>query len=127
MISATELTELMENLGHKMTYDKLTKIMAGFDKDHNGSIEFWEFMRMFRSQLLDLQEILDYIKLNPSADAAAVAVAPAVRGPPLPLSLSPAGSIKTQEGETQQKLEEGEGKLSRQGSSLLQLEAGGFC
>eukprot|EP00884_Botryococcus_braunii_P015389 jgi/Botrbrau1/2533/Bobra.0079s0021.1 len=73
VISATELTELMENLGHKMTYAKLTKIMADFDKDHTGSIEFWEFMRMFRKQLLDLQEILDYIKMNPTASDAAVA------------------------------------------------------
>lgn len=93
MISATELTELMENLGQKMTYDKLTKIMAGFDKDHNGSIEFWEFMRMFRSQLLDLQEILDYIKLNPSADTAAAAVAPSVRPHPSWFAVAVAPSV----------------------------------
>jgi EF-hand domain pair len=86
VISATELTELMENLGHKMTYAKLTKIMSDFDKDHNGSIEFWEFMRMFRNQLLDLQEILDYIKMNPVHTTATEAPPAEVSLPPPPFS-----------------------------------------
>ena len=56
-IGATQIAQLFEHLGHPLTYEKLVEIMAQYDVDHSGQIEFGEFLRMFRNQLLDLSEV----------------------------------------------------------------------
>ena len=60
-IGASELAELFQNLGHPLTYERLVEIMRKYDVDHSGQIEFGEFLRMFQTELLDLQEVMDYI------------------------------------------------------------------
>ena len=60
-IGASELAELFQNLGHPLTYERLVEIMRHYDLDHSGQIEFGEFLRMFQTELLDLQELLQYI------------------------------------------------------------------
>lgn len=64
-IGASELAELFQNLGHPLTYERLVDIMKQYDIDHSGQIEFGEFLRMFQKDLLDLREILDYIRADP--------------------------------------------------------------
>lgn len=65
-ISATEIAQLFESLGTPLSYDKLVRMMAKYDVDKSGQIDFYEFLRMFRDELLDLKEILDYIKMQPT-------------------------------------------------------------
>ena len=65
-ISATEIAQLFESLGTPLSYDKLVRMMAKYDIDKSGQIDFWEFLRMFRDELLDLKEILEYIKMQPT-------------------------------------------------------------
>ena len=45
--------------------------MEQYDIDGNGQINFQQFLRMFRGDLLDLKEILDYIGMNPAASPSA--------------------------------------------------------
>ncbi|KAL4423152.1 hypothetical protein ABPG77_007805, partial [Micractinium sp. CCAP 211/92] len=71
-ISATELYQLFETIGHPITYEKLVAVMEDYDVDHSGVIDFGEFLRMFRNELLDLNDILAYIKKRTAAKAAAV-------------------------------------------------------
>ena len=40
--------------------------MEQYDRDASGQLEFNEFLMMFRDELLDLREIMDYIQLNPA-------------------------------------------------------------
>lgn len=54
---ATELAELFANMGTELSSDKLCEIMMTYDKDESGQIDFAEFLRMFRDQLLDLQQV----------------------------------------------------------------------
>ena len=56
-IGATQIAQLFEHLGHPLTYERLVEIMAQTDKQHKGKIEFGDFLRMFRSDLLDLKEV----------------------------------------------------------------------
>ncbi|KAI3431308.1 hypothetical protein D9Q98_004367 [Chlorella vulgaris] len=87
-ISATELFQLFQQLGNPVSYEKLVKIFEAYDVDASGVIDFPEFLRMFRHQLLDLQAIMAYIKQrteesdakhaqNSAAAAAAAAAATA--------------------------------------------------
>ncbi|KAL4423154.1 hypothetical protein ABPG77_007807 [Micractinium sp. CCAP 211/92] len=71
-ISATELFQLFEKIGHPITYEKLVSVMEKYDVDQSGVIDFGEFLRMFRNELLDLNDILAYIKKRTAAKAAAV-------------------------------------------------------
>lgn len=85
-ISATELAQLFESLGTPLSYDRLVKVMAKYDLDNNNQIDFYEFLRMFRDDLLDLKEILDYIKMQPrpmTDDEKKALAAAARRGPGL--------------------------------------------
>ena len=54
------------SLGHPINSRKLFKIMEQYDQDASGQLEFNEFLMMFRDELLDLREIMDYIKLHPA-------------------------------------------------------------
>mmetsp|Transcript_32043 Transcript_32043/g.82062 ORF Transcript_32043/g.82062 Transcript_32043/m.82062 type:complete len:374 (-) Transcript_32043:164-1285(-) len=64
-LGATELAELFDALGSPMSYMQLFRVMEKYDKDGNGQIDFNEFLRMFRDSLIDLQQLMDYVKLNP--------------------------------------------------------------
>ena len=68
-VNATELVDLFEQLGQPITYEKLTKVMKQHDVDEDGTISFWEWLRMFKHQLLDLKSVLEYIELNPTLAA----------------------------------------------------------
>lgn len=72
-ISATELYQLFQKLGHPITYDKLVKVMEQYDVDQSGVIDFGEFLRMFRGELLDLNDIVSYIKSLTASHAASAA------------------------------------------------------
>ena len=54
------------SLGHPINSRKLFKIMEQYDRDASGQLEFNEFLMMFRDELLDLREIMEYIQLNPA-------------------------------------------------------------
>eukprot|EP00887_Chlorella_sp_A99_P002293 scaffold10.g2293.t1 len=54
-ISATELYKLFERLEHPISYEKLVRVMEQYDVNQSGLIDFGEFLRMFRNELLDLQ------------------------------------------------------------------------
>eukprot|EP00193_Tetraselmis_chui_P016741 CAMPEP_0177790450 /NCGR_PEP_ID=MMETSP0491_2-20121128/23361_1 /TAXON_ID=63592 /ORGANISM="Tetraselmis chuii, Strain PLY429" /LENGTH=345 /DNA_ID=CAMNT_0019312525 /DNA_START=198 /DNA_END=1237 /DNA_ORIENTATION=- len=60
-----ELAELFDKLGSPMSYMQLFRVMEKYDKDGNGQIDFNEFLRMFRDQLIELTQLMDYVKLNP--------------------------------------------------------------
>ncbi|GAX81051.1 hypothetical protein CEUSTIGMA_g8486.t1 [Chlamydomonas eustigma] len=64
-IGATELMQLFKNLGSSVSYEKLVEVMQFYDKDESGQIEFGEFLLMFRDQMLDLKEILNYVTSSP--------------------------------------------------------------
>ncbi|BDA48418.1 probable calmodulin-like protein 5 at N-terminal half [Coccomyxa sp. Obi] len=68
-VNATQLATLFQNLGHPLPYDRLTKIMSDYDASKKGQVTFSAMMRMFRDELLDLKEILEYIKMQPKEDA----------------------------------------------------------
>ncbi len=38
--------------------------MDEYDKNHQGQIDFGDFLRMFRHKLLDLQEIMKYMSMK---------------------------------------------------------------
>jgi Ca2+-binding EF-hand superfamily protein len=65
-IAGCEIEALFERMGQPLTRGKLWKIMDQYDQDANGQIDFDEFLMMFQDDLLDVREILDYIKLNPA-------------------------------------------------------------
>lgn len=64
-VSATELAQMLHELGQPVSYDKLVTIMQKYDVDSSGQIEFGEFMMMFRDQLLDLQAVMAFITSRP--------------------------------------------------------------
>ncbi|KAL4440573.1 hypothetical protein ABPG75_003574 [Micractinium tetrahymenae] len=72
-ISATELFQLFEKIGHPITYEKLVAVMEEYDVNQSGVLDFGEFLRMFRKELLDLKDIVAYIKKRTASKAAAVA------------------------------------------------------
>ena len=41
------------------------QVMDQFGKNHNGQIDFGDFLRMFRHKLLDLQDLMKYMSLKP--------------------------------------------------------------
>ena len=75
-IGASELAELFRNLGHAMTYEHLVEVMKNYDVDRSGQIEFGEFLRMFQTELLDLQEVMDYMAGDSDAHRASSGVSP---------------------------------------------------
>lgn len=93
-ISATELADLLRALGRPLKYDALVELMARFDVDASGKIDFTEFLRMFRKEakILDLAEILDYITLTPAGKPGEPAAA-GKHAPPTPGSVA---EIETQ-------------------------------
>ena len=40
------------------------QVMDEYDKNHQGQIDFGDFLRMFRHKLLDLQEIMKYMSMK---------------------------------------------------------------
>lgn len=64
-IGATELGEMFERLGEKVSFDKLFEIMEKYDKDESGQIDFNEFLLMFRDKLLDVKSVLNFMKSDP--------------------------------------------------------------
>lgn len=76
-IGATELYQLLKRLGNPVSYDKLVRIMETYDTNQSGAIDFPEFLRMLRDELLDLQEIMDFMKQRTSSKHAVAAEAAA--------------------------------------------------
>ncbi|CAL5224412.1 g7094 [Coccomyxa viridis] len=81
-VGPTQLAQLFTNLGNPLPYDRLSAIMRQYDVSKKGQLTFNDVMKMFRDELLDLNEILNYIKLAPDDSAAATSVeAPAKTQP----------------------------------------------
>ena len=55
-LGATELMQLMKELGNTVSYEKLVEIMQQYDKDESGQIEFGEFLLLFRDHMLGGRE-----------------------------------------------------------------------
>uniref|UniRef100_A0A061SGG2 Ef-hand domain-containing thioredoxin n=1 Tax=Tetraselmis sp. GSL018 TaxID=582737 RepID=A0A061SGG2_9CHLO len=70
-VGATEIAELFDSIGQPMSYMQLFRVMEKYDKDGSGQIDFKEFLNMFRDQLLDLQDILDYVKISSAESTSA--------------------------------------------------------
>jgi Ca2+-binding EF-hand superfamily protein/thiol-disulfide isomerase/thioredoxin len=85
-VSPTELYKLLERMEQPITYEKLVKIMEKYDVDQSGVIDFGEFLRLFRDELLDLKEVLDFVKQRsaPKAPPAAAAAAAPAAAPAAP-------------------------------------------
>ncbi|KAK9805892.1 hypothetical protein WJX73_001761 [Symbiochloris irregularis] len=65
LIGANEIMDLFQKLGQPLKSEKLAKIMEDFDTDQNGQIDFSEFLNMFSDQLLDLQAMQEYLRMQP--------------------------------------------------------------
>lgn len=67
-LSATEIRAAMRQLGApEITMSHVREMLTTYDKDGNGEIDFHEFLRMFRSQLLDLHDVLEFLGMPPPA------------------------------------------------------------
>lgn len=40
------------------------QVMDQYDKNHQGQIDFGDFLRMFRHKLLDLQDLMKYMSMK---------------------------------------------------------------
>ena len=60
-LGANELRSLFASLGAPLSMDKIADVMMRYDADESGQIEFFEFLSMFRDQLLDLRQIEDWL------------------------------------------------------------------
>ncbi|GAB4819539.1 hypothetical protein N2152v2_006585 [Parachlorella kessleri] len=76
-VGATELFHLFKRLGNPISYERLVALFDKYDIDDSGTIDFPEFLRMFKDELLDLREVLDYIKLQAAEVQEAAAAASA--------------------------------------------------
>jgi len=61
-LSAHELHLLLQHLGHPLELEALHQVFLEYDIDGSGSIEFGEFLRLFRNKFLDLDEIVEYMR-----------------------------------------------------------------
>jgi Ca2+-binding EF-hand superfamily protein len=68
-LGGSEVRALFEELGHPLTDQKLFDVMERFDAAGTGQLGFNDFLDLFRTDLLEAQEVLDYIQLRAS-DAA---------------------------------------------------------
>ncbi|KAK9810405.1 hypothetical protein WJX72_010210 [[Myrmecia] bisecta] len=68
-LNASEIQDFFAKLGQPLRSDKLFKIFEEHDLDGSGLLEFDEFVRLFRAQLLDLDAILDFMRMQPSPEA----------------------------------------------------------
>ncbi|KAK9842761.1 hypothetical protein WJX74_001948 [Apatococcus lobatus] len=63
-IEMSELGDLFEALEHPMEQQELMKVMDQYDENHQGQIDFGDFLRMFRHKLLDLQDLMKYMSMK---------------------------------------------------------------
>ncbi|CAK0785550.1 hypothetical protein CVIRNUC_008760 [Coccomyxa viridis] len=81
-VTASQLAQLFTNLGNPLPYDRLSAIMQEYDVSKSGRLTFAQIMKMFRNDLLDLNDILNYIRLAPQDSPATLpADAPAKKHP----------------------------------------------
>lgn len=66
-LAASELAEVLQELGQPLSYEKLVDVMQKYDVDASGQIDFNEFLLMFRDRLLDLNEALSYALRTPQS------------------------------------------------------------
>lgn len=65
-LGASEIRRLFEELGHPLTDQKLFDVMERFDAAGTGQLGFNDFLDLFRTDLLEANEVLDYIRLRAS-------------------------------------------------------------
>ncbi|CAD7703082.1 unnamed protein product [Ostreobium quekettii] len=68
-IGMPELSRLLASLGQGMSEERIAATFRKYDVDASGTIEFDEFLLMFHDKLLDLRQVLDYIRLAPEASS----------------------------------------------------------
>lgn len=54
-VSAVELGELLQKLGHPLDASTLNTVFSEYDLDGSGKIEFAEFLRLFRKNFLHIE------------------------------------------------------------------------
>uniref|UniRef100_A0A383V370 EF-hand domain-containing protein n=1 Tax=Tetradesmus obliquus TaxID=3088 RepID=A0A383V370_TETOB len=60
-----EMAAVLQQLGRPISPQEVADIMAAADGDGNALIDFNEWLRLFRGQLLDLPRMLRYMKMKP--------------------------------------------------------------
>ncbi len=68
-LNGSEISELFRSLGQPISPAKLAKLMEATDRDTNGRLDFFEFLGIFRHELLDLNKIEEFLKLRAAAPA----------------------------------------------------------
>ena len=68
LVTAEQLSKLFGAIGSKsMEASRIAAEFERYDIKHTGTIGFYEFLRMFRSSLLDLESVIDYLHQSPPA------------------------------------------------------------
>lgn len=62
-MTAAELRKLLSNCDSKIDSCTIEDSFKEFDQDHTGKIGFYQFLRMFRQHLIDLEVIVRGIVL----------------------------------------------------------------
>ena len=65
-LNGGELSRLFQALGQPIKPEKLAKLMETVDRDTNGRLDFFEFIGIFRHELLQLQAIQDSLHMHSS-------------------------------------------------------------
>jgi Ca2+-binding EF-hand superfamily protein len=63
-ISQSQLKVLFDGLGAPKSDSELEAIMARYDADGNGQIDFAEFLEMSRTETVDLQSLVEYVAMR---------------------------------------------------------------
>ena len=66
LVTAEQLSKLFGTIDSKsMDASRIAAEFERYDIEKTGTIGFYEFLRMFRSSLLDLESVIDYLHESP--------------------------------------------------------------
>ena len=63
-LNGSEITQLFRSLGQPLQPSKLAKLMEAVDRNTDGRVDFFEFLGIFRQELLDLNKIEGFVKMR---------------------------------------------------------------
>lgn len=71
LVTAAELRKLLSNCDSKIDSSTIEASFDKFDQDHTGKIGFYQFLRMFRQHLIDLESVVAYLHKPVPAESTA--------------------------------------------------------